>query len=110
MAAESSTTTRAAGCGSCGQPEGRHIWGPERAMLSGAGCDGWEEGASASSTGGFGDPDFGPGGYFVELPDEAETARNLADPEHNRADGTLSMEGWDAFTADLSRMMRKAVA
>ena len=44
------TSTRAAECGACGQPAGRHIWGPERASMAGDGCDGWEEEAEASSS------------------------------------------------------------
>ena len=47
------------------------------------------------------DPDLG-GGFYV-LPDEGDTARILADPAHARPDGTLSLDGWSAFTADIAR-------
>ena len=108
--------------------------------MAGDGCDGWTEEASASSASldaamdaavaaagpppslaqpdphdwlvgkaEFGDPDFGPGGYFEPLPDEATTARLLAQADE-RGDGLLTMEEWDAFTADISRTLRKAVA
>ena len=49
MAKEVSTTDQAATCGACGQTRARHLWGPEQAMLSSGGCDGWKEEASASS-------------------------------------------------------------
>ena len=41
MAHQTSTPTPTAACAACGQPRGRHLWGPERASMAGDGCDGW---------------------------------------------------------------------
>ena len=60
MTYQTTTPDRGAACGTCGETAARHIWGPERAMMSGAGCAAWTEGdtpsdpaGAAPATGGY---------------------------------------------------------